>query len=189
MSKQPINYAVDQDYAVEVTMRLNKAFESVKRLMKISRDRAEEQYNKRAKTSQIFPGSIVLLRNETGKSEKNNSWPTRYLGPYRVIKTYNNNCLIKGIYADRNEQCVHFNRVKLAHMRGDDAYPYNNISTSPRGENETRELPTAEQSRGNTAGDIVQRDAINVPLNPQNTRQTEEPQRAPTCTYNLRSRR
>ena len=39
---------------------------------------------------------------------------------------HNDNYTIRGVYADRNVQTVHVNRLKLAHLRFDDAYPHNN---------------------------------------------------------------
>lgn len=126
-NQAPINYA-EEDYSTEMSLRLHKAFEHVKKMSKIARDKSAIQYNKKATDGKILAGDMVLLRNETGAGEGRNvlAWPTRYVGPYRVINRHKNALTIKGIYSQFQEQTVHLNRVKLANLKRDLPYPFNN---------------------------------------------------------------
>ena len=120
-----VNYS--DDYASEMSGRLSKAFALVKTLTQKAHDLSAKQYNKRVRnTNKVEIGSIVLLRNETNKTQSVNGWPTRYIGPYRVVDKYNNNFKIKGIYSDKRVQTVHLNRIKIATLRDNVAYPFNN---------------------------------------------------------------
>ena len=137
INKQPpINYA-EEDYKTEVSLRLRKAFTHVKEMAKKERERYTRQYNKKATSCKIQEGDIVLLRNETAGSENGNSWPTMFVGPYRVLQRTKNNFRITGIYADFKEQTVHINRIKLAHLLPNNAYPFNNIINNRSNENNT----------------------------------------------------
>ena len=122
-----INYA-EEDYAAEMSLRLSKAFTHVKTMSQRSRDSAVKYYNRKVakEAKKISIGSLVLLKNETGGSETTLSWPTRYVGPYRVTNKFNNNFEIRGVFADKRIQTVHANRVKLAILRDDVPYPFNN---------------------------------------------------------------
>ena len=122
-----INYA-EEDYAAEMSLRLSQAFTHVKTMSQRSRDSAVKYYNRKVakEAKKISIGSLVLLKNETGGSETTLSWPTRYVGPYRVSNKYNNNFEISGVFADKRIQTVHAKRVKLAILRDDVPYPFNN---------------------------------------------------------------
>ena len=122
-----INYA-EEDYAAEMSLRLSQAFTHVKTMSQRSRDSAVKYYNRKVakEAKKISIGSLVLLKNETGGSETTLSWPTRYVGPYRVTNKFNNNFEIRGVFADKRIQTVHANRVKLAILRDDVPYPFNN---------------------------------------------------------------
>jgi hypothetical protein len=162
-----LNYA-EEDYSTEMSLRLSKAFKHVKMMTEQSHDNSAKYYNRRvkAKTSNIQVGSLVLLRNETSKSETPLSWPTRYLGPYRVLDKNDNNFVIQGVYADNKTQTVHLNRIKKAILRDDTPFPFNNISNEDV-HNATVDIDLPDQA--------VEND--NSPVPPQRN------------TYNLRSRR
>jgi len=191
INKQPpINYA-EENYKHEMLCRLNKAFAHVKKMSKISREQYANQYNKRATKCKINVGDIVLLRNETGISEFENCWPTRYVGPYRVINKIKNNFTIKGIYADTKTQTVHVNRIKLAHLLPNNAYPFNNHDPTEItvNDNNTGVTGVQETQPTNSAGttETVQSDmpaGISVTQPSLDSTNNKTPHR-----YNLRSRR
>lgn len=168
MGKPQINYSCDTNYAAEMTLRLNKAFTLVTQNSKISHDKSAQYYNKTANHRVIAPGSLVLLRNETNKRDSLSSWPTNFIGPYRVISRSNNNYKIKGVYADRKEQTVHVNRLKIAHLRPDTAFPFNNHTPSQKEDHNAQTSPAP--MTGHSSGTEVQ--AV----------------QQPTPRYNLRSR-
>jgi hypothetical protein len=130
LCEQPINYATDENYAADMTLRLTSAFREVRKKIKIAHDRSAQNYDRKASVKEILPGSMVLLRNESGRNDTRqpNNWPTRFIGPYRVLERKDNNAVIKGIYSDQVTQTVHVNRLKVAYLRPDEAYPFNNVS-------------------------------------------------------------
>jgi hypothetical protein len=77
LSKQPINYASDTNYAAEMSLRLSNAFSQVRKQSKIAHDKSAQYYDKTANSKHITPGSLVLLRNETSKTENPQGWPTQ----------------------------------------------------------------------------------------------------------------
>ena len=185
INKQPpINYA-EEDYKTEVSLRLRKAFTHVKEMTRIAKQRYTHQYNKKATSCKIQEGSIVLLRNETGSSEDGKSWPTKYLGPYRVLQRRKNNFTIKGIYTDFKEQIVHINRLKVAHLLPNNAYPFNNIDNSRLGKNNTgTSQPTTTPTNAQTGNDAEQVKNASTQIQDKQTNDNNSLPR-----YNLRSRR
>jgi hypothetical protein len=186
INKQPpINYA-EEDYKVEMSMRLHKAFKQVKEMAKSARERYAKQYNKKATQCKINEGDMVLLSNDTGRVDNPTAWPTRYLGPYRVLERRKNNFVIKGIYADTRIQTVHINRLKLAHLAHDNAYPFNNAEQS-----ETTNQNT-EETRSTDKGEDDRMEGNNTDK-PQENLTAKEPckstsAKTPERRYNLRKR-
>jgi transposase InsO family protein len=183
----PINYA-EEDYSIEMSLRLHKAFSHVQNMSKISREKAAVQYDKKAtKNDKLHIGSMVLLRNETNTPENANAWPTRYIGPYRILNRNKNAITIKGIYHDTAEQVVHINRVKLAHLKPNLPFPFNNnlqenrshepVPSQPPIESQTEILPADIPTPINPIDTITP--TINVPPNTA----VDGPR------YNLRKRR
>jgi hypothetical protein len=101
------------------------------------------------------------------KRKTRKAGPLKFIGPYRVLVRHNDNHTIRGVYADRNVQTVHVNRLKLAHLRFDDAYPHNNDNEVPTNTDHTAPPFVA----GNRTSDEADR--------------TTEPE--PLPRYNLRS--
>ena len=155
INKSPrINYAED-NFAHETACRLAKAFAKVKTMNQKSHDIAAKYYNRRATTNKVSEkieiGSLVLLRNETMKPETQLAWPTRFIGPYRVIDRFNNNFVIEGVYANKTAQTVHMNRLKVAHLRSDTAYPFNNAveNDEPQSNDDMRDDSERSSSNNN----------------------------------------
>ena len=149
VNKSPVVNYSENDYAKEMAGRLAKAFASVKNMSKLAHETAAKYYNRKkhvVDSPMIEIGSMVLLRNETGKSEAPLAWPTRYIGPYRVVDRFNNNFVIKGIYADTATQTVHLNRLKIAHLRDDVGYPFNNNNDAQDDSSAKDDLPTRNEA-------------------------------------------
>jgi hypothetical protein len=99
------------DYVGNLVNRLRYTFQRVREESEKARERQREQYNKRAKENKYVVGDRVLLDIvvvQTGDSKK---FTSKYKGPFRVIKTYNNKTVD---IADNsyNIQRVHVNRLK-----------------------------------------------------------------------------
>lgn len=170
-------------------LRLRKAFAHVKEMAKNSKEKSHAQYNKKATSCLIQPGDLVLLRNETGTGETQTAWPTRYIGPYRVLERNKNNFKIAGVYADKRIQNVHVNRLKLAHLLPNNAYPFNNHNEENRSDENNTDA--AEPTQPMPVNDNVTQDQPVVSLEPIMTQQTADQSNtiAPPHRYNLRNRR
>ena len=111
----------------------------------------------------------LLEKKYHGQKISSFLWPTRYVGPYRVLDTFNSNYVIKGIYADRRIQTVHLNRIKLARLRDDKTYPFDNHCNDPNidVEVENEALSNVDERSKPDDLNVVER----------------------SCSYNLRSRK
>ena len=181
----PINYSED-NYAEEMLLRQHKAFAHVKDMMKSAHDTSARYYNRKSKETNITVGSLVLLSNVTNKTDTALSWPTRYIGPYRVLRRFNNNFVIKGVYADTAEQTVHVNRLKLAKLRGDVAYPFNNHDDNDANNVNSNDLPfhVPNNVEQNVDPVVAEAELPAAPVNISNDNDVPSPPR-----YNLRRRR
>jgi len=184
----PVNYA-EEDYATEMSLRLRKAFSHVKNMCAIAHKRSAIQHNKKATAGKISVGDMVLLRNETGFGEGRNmlAWPTRYIGPYRVLQRNKNTFKIRGIYSQQYEQTVHLNRLKLANMKPDLPFPFNNNPQEDRSV-DTEGSADPEIAARDTSSVAPNHDPItNYDTNP-NYDLTLPQEEKPKWRYNLRKR-
>ena len=185
-TQAPINYA-EEDFKVEMSLRLHKAFQQVKEFAKIAKEKSAKYYNRKATKCLITEGDMVLLSNDTHKTENPTAWPTKFIGPYRVLSRKKNNFTIRGIYADTKVQTVHINRLKLAHLLPNNAYPFNNA--------ERREHEITEPNAG-TMNVVPQNQHVEPAREiseeaPQSTTEQEKQhaEKGIEKRYNLRKRR
>jgi hypothetical protein len=100
---------------------------------KKAHDASARFYNRNAQKSDLQAGELVMLRNNTMKSEGGDrGWPTRFIGPYRILRRTENNVIIKGVFHERYEQRVNLNRVKRAYINGDEVFRFNNENAETR---------------------------------------------------------
>ena len=143
VNKLPEINNAEEDYAAEMSLRLSQAFTHVKTMSQRSRDSDVKYYNRKVakEAKKISIGSLVLLKNETGGDETTLSWPTRYVGPYHVTNKFNNNFEIRGVFADKRITTVHANRIKLAILRDDVPYPFNNAVENDNHRQDKSDMP------------------------------------------------
>ena len=113
-----------------------------------------------------------------------NAWPTRYVGPYRVLDRFRDNYIIRGVYADSHVQTVHANRIKVANLRTDEAYPFKNQVRE--------EMQPEEHSPTPVVTDNLVEEAPQTPntvANAVNEALPSENEVTPKPRYNLRNRK
>ncbi|XP_045023874.1 uncharacterized protein LOC123468657 [Daphnia magna] len=89
----------------------SNAFQRVREETEKARNRQREQYNKRAKEKKYVVGDKVLLDIRVVKDGDSRKFTSKYKGPYRVVKVYNNSTVD---IADSSYVCqrTHVNRLK-----------------------------------------------------------------------------
>ena len=101
----------NSDYLGTLRDRLHYSFHRVRRDAAKARQHQKEQYDKRAVDHPFQVGDKVLLDVRVVKPEDSKKFTSKFEGPYRILKIFNNNTavIVNSAYA---KQHVHFNRLK-----------------------------------------------------------------------------
>ena len=168
-----VDYTLGKNYAAEMTARMHLAFQTVRDNMKKAHDKAAHLHDKKVNSDDVQVGMMVWVRNERQDVDQPNEWPTKYIGPYRVLEKNKTNARIRHVYKKSREEYVHLSRLKLAHLR-DDPFPIAHDDGQPQ------EPPQAEpQAAAETA--VEEPDAT-----PDDRKKRKTA--IPTKEYNLRRR-
>ena len=174
-------YDLDSNYAHEVQARVNRTYELVKQEMAKREVAVKQQYDKKAKTFEFAPGSLIMLKNSarTGQYPMPKMNP-RFTGPYRIIQNIKNrNLLIRDVFGPQKSQYVHSNRCK----------PYKPTSDCfPKFEEEIQEASAGTgksvlTDRENRDAELQRQENQMVQVAPNNMQS-----KFPSHNYNLRSR-
>uniref|UniRef100_A0A0P4ZJF0 RNA-directed DNA polymerase n=2 Tax=Daphnia magna TaxID=35525 RepID=A0A0P4ZJF0_9CRUS len=111
LDASPSTFKSASDYVGNLNDRLRYSFQRVREETEKARNRQREQYNKRAKEKKYVVGDKVLLDIRVVKDGDSRKFTSKYKGPYRVVKVYNNNTVD---IADSSYVCqrTHVNRLK-----------------------------------------------------------------------------
>jgi hypothetical protein len=150
-----VDYTMRENYAAEVTARMQSTFKVVRGLIKQAHTRIAKRRDKLVNSEKLQPGMLVLVRNERQEADHDNQWPPKYTGPYRVLELTRTNARIKHLYKKSREQYVQLHRCKYAQIR-DDPFPLqldgeetNASENAPTSEGNDDEEPGERQSNSN----------------------------------------
>ena len=106
-----IKSVTPNDYRSQLMERMNVAFRLAKENLGEARENMKRQYNKRAKDVNYQIGDKVLLDIKVLQPDQNKKMTSKYEGPYRILKTFDNGT-VTIITSNNKEKHVHVNRLK-----------------------------------------------------------------------------
>ncbi len=109
VTPQPIPSA--SDYIGSMVDRLHFSFHRVREENAKARERQRKQYNARAVVHKYAVGDKVLLSVKVVDKGDNRKFTSKFRGPYRIIKVFNN-CTVDIADNSFEEKRVHVNRLK-----------------------------------------------------------------------------
>jgi len=110
LSKAPAMHYNIEDYAQELKERIRAANKIARENVKIEKEKAKKQYDKRTHIAKFRVGDQVLLYDETVRRGRAKKLEALWIGPYVIIKKLSD--VTYAVKKGRRTMQVHANRIK-----------------------------------------------------------------------------